>query len=191
MKTTTKPVTEPKLTPNRIYQQTNAALLPSAAGEKLQIRSILVPVDFSAPSVKALKYAAAFAERFGAKLTLIHVVEPMAMPDFAVVSPLVSENDKLVKLSENKLRALPARFDINPAMIEKTLVRSGKPFNEIAQAARSLKVDLIIIGTHGNTGIKHLWLGSTTERVVRHAQCPVFVVREGEREILQAGLGQS
>src|SRR5438045_2721397 len=82
MKTTTKRVTAPKLPRNRIYQQSKAALLPPGANGKLHIRSILVPVDFSAPSVKALKYAAAFAERFGAKLTLIHIVEPMAMPDF-------------------------------------------------------------------------------------------------------------
>ena len=152
--------------------------------KKLQIRSILVPIDFSAPSTKALKYAAAFAERFGAKLTLLHVIEPIGIPDFATTSPLVMESDKLVRLSEDKLRGWPARCDIESKLIEKILVRTGRAFHQIAEAARTLKVDLIIIATNGNTGVKHLLLGSTTERVVRYAQCPVFVVREEEREIL-------
>jgi len=159
---------------------------PAAPGLKLQVRSILVPIDFSTPSIKALKYAEAFAERFGAKLTLIHVIEPLPLPDFAQTSPLVIENDKLVRSCEEKLRALPNRLDLDVQMVEKILVRTGKPFYEIVQAARTLKVDLIIIATQGNTGIKHLLLGSTTERVVRHAGCPVFVVREDEREILKA-----
>jgi nucleotide-binding universal stress UspA family protein len=158
--------------------------LDLAVNRKLQIRSILVPIDFSASSTKALKYAAAFAERFGAKLTLLHVIEPIGTPDFVTTSPLVMERDKLVRISEDKLRGWPARCDIESNLIEKTLVRTGKAFHEITEAARTLKADLIIIATNGNTGVKHLLLGSTTERVVRYARCPVFVVREEEREIL-------
>jgi nucleotide-binding universal stress UspA family protein len=153
--------------------------------ESLQIRSILAPVDFSEPSTKALKYAAAFAERFGAKLTLLHVVEPMGIPDFAATFPLVIESEKLVRRSEDKLRGWPNHCDIKTRFVEKTLVRTGKAFHEITEAARTLKVDLIIIATNGATGVKHLLLGSTTERVVRYAACPVFVVREQERDILR------
>ena len=63
-------------------------------------------------------------------------------------------------------------------MLEMVLVRFGRSFHEIAEAARTRKVDLIIISTHGYTGLKHAVLGSTTERVVRHAHCPVLVVRQ-------------
>jgi universal stress protein A len=152
----------------------------------LEIQSILVPVDFSAPSLKALEYAAAFAARFGAKVTILHVVEPMGLPDFAATSSLVIENDKLVRIAEEKLRSLPVRCKIASKIIQKGLVRTGKAFHEIVEAARTLKVDLIVIATNGNTGIKHLLLGSTAERVVRRAPCPVFIVRQEEREILQA-----
>ncbi len=155
------------------------------ARAKLRIRSILVPVDFSTPSIKAVHYAAAFAEQFGAKLTLLHVVEPLGSAEFTAAFPLVIENDKLVRLSEDKLLNLSAKLGIDRRLIEKTLVRTGVPFNEITNAARTLKADLIIIATQGNTGLKRLMLGSTTERVVRHATCPVFVLREREREIVQ------
>lgn len=150
-----------------------------------RIRSILVPIDFSEPSIKALKYAAAFARHFGAKLTLLNVVEPAGTPDFIAAFPLVMENEQLTTLAEEHLRKLPSRYNLSPKLVEKTLVRSGAAFNEIAAAARSLRTDLIIIATHGHTGLKHLVLGSTAERVVRHAPCPVFVVRENERELLK------
>jgi len=163
----------------------NTRVASSGTQPKLHIRSILVPVDFSSPSIKALKYAAAFAKQFKAKLTLLHVIEPVGMNDFSASYPLVIESDRLVKISEEKLRGLSAKHDLDPALIEKTVVRTGAAFNEITSAARSLKTDLIIIATNGNTGLKHLLLGSTTERVVRHAGCPVFVVREREREIIE------
>ncbi|HTD65875.1 MAG TPA: universal stress protein, partial [Candidatus Limnocylindria bacterium] len=71
---------------------------------------------------------------------------------------------------------------IRPALIKSTVVRNGVPFHEIAQAAATLKIDLIVISTHGYTGLKHVLLGSTAERVVRHAPCPVLVVRKEERD---------
>jgi nucleotide-binding universal stress UspA family protein len=129
----------------------------------LRIKSILVPLDFSAPSMKALDYAVAVAKQFRAKLTLLHVVEPIATADFAASVPLVMEDDKVMAAHR---------------MLEMVLVRFGRSFHEIAEAARTRKVDLIVISTHGYTGLKHALLGSTTERVVRHAHCPVLVVRQ-------------
>jgi len=148
------------------------------------VKSILVPIDFSAPSKKALDYAVAFAEQFGAKLTLLHVVEPVATPDFANSFPLMMENDKVMAACKARLQALVKQKAIDPKLVEKTLVRQGRAFHEIADAARTLKADLIIISTHGYTGLKHALLGSTAERVVRHAPCPVLVVREREREFV-------
>ena len=144
----------------------------------LRIKSILVPIDFSPPSKKALDYAVAVARRFKAKLTLLHVVEPVATPDFAASFPLAMENDELVATAQKHLGKVVKAARIPRAIVEKVLVRFGRSFHEIADAARTRKVDLIIISTHGYTGLKHALLGSTTERVVRHAHCPVLVVRQ-------------
>jgi nucleotide-binding universal stress UspA family protein len=144
----------------------------------LRIKSILVPFDFSPPSKKALEYAVTFARQFKARLTLLHVVEPVATPDFAASFPLAMENDKLMAAAKNELEGAVKSARIPRGIVEKILVRFGRSFHEIADAARTRKVDLIIISTHGYTGLKHALLGSTTERVVRHAPCPVLVVRQ-------------
>jgi nucleotide-binding universal stress UspA family protein len=150
----------------------------------LNIKSILVPTDFSPESEKALAYAVPLARQFGAKLTLLHVVEPVGTPDFVATFPLVMENDKVTAECKRRLERVVKHLGIDPKLVEKTLVRHGRSFNEIADAARTLKVDLIIISTHGYTGLKHALLGSTTERVVRHAPCPVLVVRPREHEFV-------
>jgi universal stress protein A len=141
-----------------------------------------VPIDFSAPSKKALDYAVPFAEQFGAKLTLLHVVEPVATLDFADSFPLMMESDKLMAACKAQLQSLVKQSAIDPKLVEKTLVRQGRSFHEIADVARTLKTDLIILSTHGYTGLKHALLGSTAERVVRHAPCPVLVARLREQE---------
>jgi universal stress protein A len=166
----------------RFRQQQAARPVIDLVPALLRIKSILVPIDFSAPSKKGLAYAVPFAEQFGAKLTLLHVVEPIATPDFNNTFPLVIADEKVVAACKNRLDRIARDQKIDPKLIEKTLVRSGRSFNEIADAARTLKADLIIISTHGYSGLKRVFLGSTTERVVRHAPCPVLVVREHERE---------
>ena len=155
-----------------------------AGAPSLGIKSILVPIDFSAPSRKALDYAVPFAKQFGAKLTLLHVIEPIPGPDFANSFPLMMENDKVVATAKGKLQMLVKQNAIDPKILERAVVSEGRAFHEIARAAENLKADLIIISTHGYTGLKHALLGSTTERVVRHAPCPVLVVRENEREFV-------
>jgi universal stress protein A len=148
----------------------------TGAPGQLKIRSILVPVDFSEPSLKALRFAALFAKQFSAKLTLLNVVETTGTPDFMAAFPIVMENDKLVELAEEHLTKTAGKLGISD-MVEKVLVRCGVPYYEVTSAARTLKTDLIMIATQGHTGLTHLLLGSTTERVVRHASCPVYVVR--------------
>jgi nucleotide-binding universal stress UspA family protein len=142
------------------------------------VKSILVPIDFSASSEQALAYAVPLARACGARLTLLHVVEPVATPDFAASFPLVLENDRVMAECKAHLARVARDLKIQPPLLEKLLVRQGRSFNEIAGAARTLKADLIVIATHGYTGLKHALLGSTAERVVRHAPCPVLVVRE-------------
>ena len=187
MKTVTKIVTSARKAKvgNGAGARRRGANEPAAVEPKLRIRSILVPIDFSPPSIKALKYAAVFAKQFAAKLTLLHVVEPVAMSDFSAAFPLMIENHEMLKICEEKLQALPRREGLDAKLIERMVVRAGAPYNEIASVAKTVGADLIIIATHGNTGLSRLILGSTTERVVRHAPCPVFVVREQEHEIIE------
>ncbi|HEY0549132.1 MAG TPA: universal stress protein [Verrucomicrobiae bacterium] len=180
MKATSKTKPNVRLTARRngniAAVRTGEASLPT----NRQIRSILVPIDFSPPSKEALKAAAGFARQFGAKLTLLNVVAPVATPDFAY-HPLMMENDKIMAQSKRELERVPKTEDVDSELVEKVLVRYGVPYREITDAARTLKVDLIIIATHGYSGLAHVFMGSTAERVVRHAECPVLVVR-GRKE---------
>ena len=144
----------------------------------VRIKSILVPVDFSPASKRALEYAVGVASQFKATLTLLHVVEPVATPDFAASFPLALEDESLMAAAKRQLEQTVKAARVPRGMVEKVLVRFGRSFHEIADAARTRKADLIIISTHGYTGLKHALLGSTTERVVRHAHCPVLVVRQ-------------
>jgi universal stress protein A len=181
MKATTKTKSNVRLTAlrhgNGPTVRTGEASLPVHR----QIRSILVPIDFSQPSKEALKAAAGFARQFGAKLTLLNVVEPVATPDFAYF-PLMMENDKVMAKSKHALERVPESEGVDSALVGKVLVRHGVPYREITDAARTLKVDLIIISTHGYSGLAHVFMGSTAERVVRHAECPVLVVRGRKEE---------
>jgi universal stress protein A len=157
--------------------KSKGAKVGRAGATTTTIRSILVPTDFSVPAGQALVYAVALAEQFGAKLTLLNVIEPIgATHDFAY-NPLVLENEKVKAAALEHLKRLPDKEGIDPALIDKAVVRSGTPFTEICDAAKKLRSDLIVIATHGYTGLKHVFLGSTAERVVRHASCPVLVVR--------------
>jgi len=149
----------------------------------LNIKSILVPIDFSDTSKKALRYAERLAAQFGAAITLVHVIEPIATPGFAF-HPLMLENAEAKSAARNRLDQIAVEMKLPPKMLERSLVRFGSAFAEITEAARTLKADLIILSTHGHTGLKHVVLGSTAERVVRHASCPVLVVREKEHEFV-------
>lgn len=145
---------------------------------KVNVRRILVPIDFSSTSKKALKTALAFAEQFGGKISLIHVTQPYAFP---AEEGFVTANLTLVmKTNETLLRTL-ALERIPSRLLDRTIVCIGQPWVEITEAAR--KADLIIMTTHGYTGFKHFCIGSTTEKVVQHAPCPVLTVHEKEHSL--------
>ena len=152
----------------------------------LNIQQILVPTDFSEPSKKAVKYAVSVAERFGAKITLLHVIElPITYPDGGYY-PFVVEPDRIMSAAKATVDKFCKAENITPHLIRETLIQEGISYQEIVKAAKALKMDLIIIATHGHTGLAHVLLGSTTEGVVRHAPCPVLVVRAKEREFVSA-----
>ena len=171
----------PKASP-RASRRTRAEVIELVPA-LVQIKSILVPIDFSEVSQKALRYAVRMAEQFGSKITLLNVVQPVATPDFAY-HPLMLETDKAKESAKARLDTLCRKLAVPSRLLEKTMVRFGTPFAEITAAAKSLKVDLIILTTHGYTGLKHVLMGSTAERVVRHAPCPVLTVREKEHEFV-------
>jgi nucleotide-binding universal stress UspA family protein len=147
----------------------------------IHLKNILVPLDFSETSLKALQYAVPFAKQFGAKLTLVHVVEPLAFtPELAVPAPLGGEHLAAVQaqLAEIRTKRIPEDLPV------KTIVRHNFIFDGILEAARETSADLIITSTHGLTGLRHLLMGSTAENIVRRAPCPVLVVRECEHEFV-------
>jgi len=145
-----------------------------------QIKKILVPVDFSDCSKKALQYAIPLARQFGAELTLLHVVQPYPpMPEMGPV-----DVETIQDAHEQLATFRGAVGDVVPS---NTIVRTGSAHVEIIDAAKEFDIDLIVLSTHGRTGLEHVLLGSTAEKVVRHAGCPVLVVREHEREFIVQG----
>lgn len=155
-----------------------AAMTPS----RMTLRRILVPVDFSDPSRKAVHYARAFAEQFGARLVLLHVVEPLAYPpDFAVV-PLIPPDAEEARVRELRRQLDGMASGVGPGVTVEAKVTSGRPWQGVVEEARATGADLIVVSTHGYTGFKHALLGSVAEKIVRHAPCPVLVVRDEEHD---------
>lgn len=145
----------------------------------MDIKRILVPVDFSDYSKNALKYAVRFATKFDAELFLVYVVEPQVYPaDFTMgqvaVPPMETD---MSKIAENELEAL-MKQEIGGKIKATKIIKVGQPFIEIIETATENDIDLIIIATHGHTGVEHLLFGSTAEKVVRKAPCPVLTLRE-------------
>ena len=141
-----------------------------------KLKRVLVPVDFSEPSRKALDYALSLARPFDAEVRLLHVVEALVLPPDVEVLDLEAFartlNDEAAKcLSKWRKEAASG------SPVEEEL-RAGTPYREIVAAADERNMDLIIMGTHGRTGLAGVLMGSTAERVMHHAPCPVLVVRE-------------
>lgn len=140
-------------------------------------RKILVPLDFSTVSEAALPWAVFLAEHYRAELLLIHVTEKFPL-DYLLGRELTDSTVKLLMTqAEAGLQRMAVRLGKSNGWNPCAVVRTGSPPEEICLAAKALGVDLIVLTTHGYTGLKHVWLGSTAERVVRHACCPVLTVR--------------
>jgi universal stress protein A len=152
----------------------------------IDLHRILVPTDFSKFSRAALTYATAFAEKFAAELHLLHVVQNLAVmiPDSVnVMPPLGPSIEQLSRAVTEALDRLVAENHLESLKIQKA-VREGTPFYEIIQYARETDIDLIVMGTHGHSGLVHVLLGSVTEKVVRKSPCPVLTVRHPEHEFV-------
>jgi nucleotide-binding universal stress UspA family protein len=139
---------------------------------------VAVPLDFSALSDGALQRASQMARQFGSKLLLVHAVEPIIQPvEYAIVPAEMEEiNMRQVSSCKTRLGRLQQRLE-EEGIRCKVEVRLGRPWQVITEAAKRMRCDLIVIPTHGRSGLKHLFMGSTAERVVQHAPCSVLIVR--------------
>jgi nucleotide-binding universal stress UspA family protein len=160
-------------------------LAPEKVPATLKIKQILVPIDFSECSKKGLRYAIALAREHKAAITLAYVVPSISMLGEYGGIDYASLTKEMRQSGERELATL-AVDEIRGVVASDSVVRVGSPASEIVSIAKSLPADLIVISTHGRTGLKHALLGSVAERVVQTASCPVLVVRETEREILPA-----
>jgi len=144
------------------------------------LQHILVPYDFSSGAEMALQQAIAHARQFQAELTLLHVVHlPLRGVSLGAGEPHGIEGALLAEAS-GRLSALVEDLK-RQHIIAQALVQLGYPATEIVAVAQREPIDLVIMGTHGRTGFTHALLGSVAESVVRHAPCPVLVVREQQR----------
>jgi universal stress protein A len=139
---------------------------------QLPWKKILAPIDLSDPSKCALKTAAALAQKYGAKLVLLHVVQ---LPKYCSFDA-PPETDEMMDLARKSLNELAQTIPADIA-VEKIVRFALQPSEEIVEVTNCVSADLIVMATHGEGRLKRVLLGSTTERVIRHAHCPVLVVR--------------
>jgi universal stress protein A len=152
----------------------------------IKLQRILVPIDFSDHSKNALKYAISFAQQFKASIDLIYVVEPTVYPaDFSFGQIGFPNVEEELRVHGNEELENLIKKEISGKVVSRKIVRTGKPFYEINQYAQERDMDIIIIATHGHSGMEHILFGSTAEKVVRKAPCPVLVVRIGEHEFVK------
>jgi nucleotide-binding universal stress UspA family protein len=151
---------------------------------KIALRRILVPTDFSDKSGAALTYAVALVEQFGSSLHLLHVVEAAFGGEMLPFESGAEDVQRAIEARawEDLRGLLP--IDDGYRLRAELALEWGAPFVEIIRYARAHEIDLITMGTHGRTGVKHVLLGSVAENVVRSSPCPVLTVRHPEHEFV-------
>lgn len=145
---------------------------------ELKISRIVCAVDFSEYSDFALRYAVHFARTFDAELHVLHVVELPFLPSYSLagVPDLSIPSEEIEEGARKKLDELVTKCRTQYAKVEGQ-VRTGTAFVEIIGYAREAEADLIVVGTHGRTGLRHMLIGSVAEKIVRKARCPVLSVK--------------
>jgi len=144
-----------------------------------EYRTILVPYDFSGHARAALEAARDLAQRFDAALHLLHVIQP---PMYAIPGVAELPSTALVDLHDGiraSLEEIAGKVEL-PRRVEAHIVEAMNIASAINQYAEHIKADLIVMGTHGRTGLAHAFMGSVTERTLRSAPCPVLTLRSAE-----------
>jgi len=150
----------------------------------IQMSKILHPTDFSEPSKHALDYAVGFAEKFGAKIYIVHVIEEIASSmyfDMLKTPPLAQLMQDIERQAEKAMANL-LTAEVRERIETEYLIRRGAAFLEVVRCADEVDADLIVCGTHGRTGLKHALFGSVAEKIIRKASCPVLSVRHPEHK---------
>lgn len=155
-----------------------AATAPQMRDNPLEfkIAKILVPLDFSPASLEAIDYAVWMAKQFHAVIHLVHV-HPPDEASAAGAGHLLFESAEAIERFNEELTGIHSKH-VPTYRPENCHIRGGRPYQEIVRVAREIDTDLIVLSTRGHSGLKHLLLGSTAERVVRNAPCPVLVARK-------------
>ena len=150
----------------------------------ISIRNILCPIDYSVYSEMALKYAIEFAEKYQAKLYLMHVLDirvyDINNPELYNIN--IVDEETIEKLRERLLRCV--NEDTRGRISVEALIIQGVPFAEIIKVSKEYGIDLIVIGTLGRTGLSHAIMGSVAEKIVRKAPCPVLTIRHPEHDFI-------
>ncbi|MEJ2760340.1 MAG: universal stress protein [Gammaproteobacteria bacterium] len=150
----------------------------------LNLKRILHPTDFSDNSNQALKYACSLATQFGAELHIIHVAQNPALLSSPANDYLPADYyDRLQRQVNEQLASLPDEVLSFTGSVTRNLC-SGVPFVEIIRYAKENAIDMIVMGTHGYSGLKHLIIGSVAENVVRKSPCPVLTVHPENYEFV-------
>ncbi len=145
---------------------------------KPAIKKLLVPTDFSDLSAEAIRYAMSLTEMYGAELVLMHIVDDapvLALHTMELTSEYVM--DDTTKAAERHLDEFIRAHDVRNHYGLTLVVRRGNPFDEITRYAHEEAIDLVVMATHGRTGLAHVLLGSVAEKVVQHADVPVLIVK--------------
>lgn len=150
----------------------------------IQLKNVLLPLDFSEPSMKATEYAVELAKRFDATLHLLHVIEdPVVYLPMFESYPLPTR-EQFETYARERLENWITAEDSEGLKVESHF-RHGKPFTEVIDYAEDSNIDLIVIGTHGRGMALHVILGSVAEKIVRKAPCPVLTVHPGGHQFVQ------
>src|SRR5512132_454712 len=149
--------------------------------KKLKVQNIIVPIDFSKMSVQAIQIAKQLARRFGASIHLAHVRHLNYATDFVTPAPPIVPFSFMTyeqvgeQTALKELKKMASECGVSSAKCD--VLSGAPPFDEICRLAQTVPADLVVMPTHGRTGLKHVFLGSTAERIVQHSSCPVLVTR--------------
>jgi len=169
----------------RVWLRCSKLKAPSSKFKVMQIRTILLPTDFSECGNYALSYAASLARTFGASIICVNVIEPIVptvgYSGMTEPLPIADITEQLEDSAERELPKLAECEECAGLEVEEMLVH-GEAASEIVRVAKERAVDLIVISSHGRTGLGRILFGSTAEAVVRHARCPVLVVKPPQEE---------
>lgn len=154
---------------------------------ELQPRAILWPTDFSTLSLTGGRYAKAFRSAFPCTMHVVHVIPPMLGPELPAtippeMPPLATDPAMLDAARHNLNKVVRDLFGSNDGIVVDAFF--GNPWDGVCDYARRNAIDLIIVATHGRTGLAHVLIGSTAERIVQHAPCPVLSVKQTGRHFV-------